>query len=134
MNNPFGDIPTKGGSYLKFAMPGQSYTGIIKGTRVGRNFEETADVPEILLDVAGEEKVLACENAALHNWAVNNGAQIAASVGQALTVTFTGKSGQVKLYDCQIGAAAAPAAVAPAVAAPAAAPHAAPMQPATNIA
>lgn len=126
MSNPFADIPTRGGSYLKFEMPGQSYSGTIVGTRVGRNFDDNADVPEILLSINGEEKVLACENAALHNWAVANGAAVAASIGQPLTVTYTGKSGQVKLYECVIGGGAAPAA-APVAAAPAPAPHAPPV-------
>ena len=130
MSNPFADIPTRGGSYLKFGLPGESHTGIIKGTRVGKDFDQENDVPEIILEIGGEEKILGCENAALHNWAVANGEQIAASIGQPLTVTFTGKSGQVKLYDCVIGGAATqPAPLAAPTAAPVAAPHAAPMAP-----
>ena len=136
MSNPFANVPVRGGSYLKFEMPGVSHQGIIKGTRIGTSLpdpqtKETRPVPEIILDVAGEERILGCENAALNNWAVQNGEQIAASIGQVLTVTHTGKAGQVKLYECQIGGTVAPAAVQAEVpqAAPAVAPTTVPTAP-----
>ncbi len=126
MPNPFADIPTRGGSYVKFETPGEFVTGTIVGTRVGKNFDGDKDVPEIILNINGEEKILGCENAALHNWAVKNGEAVAASVGQPLTVTYTGKAGQVKLYNCEIGGPAAQAApaVQPAPAVPTEAPQA----------
>ena len=140
MTNPFATVPTRGsGNYIKFQTPGESVTGTVTGTRIGRNFDNDRDVPEIMLNVAGEERILGCENAVLNNWAVNNGEAIAAaaSSGGTLTVKFTGQDPQsrAKLYVCEIGAAApAAAAPAPAPAAPQAAPVAAPTAPPSAIA
>ena len=143
MSNPFANVETIGGKYLKFEVAGTAYTGVIQGTRIGQSMpdQETGkvrDEPEILLTVDGEERVLSCGNAYLNNWAVANGELIAASVGQPLTVVYTGKQGRVKIYDVQIGGAPAPVSqmdpgpgiathAPPVQAVPAVAPHAAPV-------
>ena len=119
MSNPFGDIPV-GGNYVKLKQVNESVQGTIVALRKGLDFDKVNEVPEIVLNVNGEEKVLSCENANLKTWAVTNGETLAASVGAMLTVTLTGfqvmpNGGSAKIFDCQIGAAPA-APVAPATA------------------
>ena len=113
-----------GGDFVKFDNVGDTVTGLITGIKAHR-FDGGKVVPQLFLDVSGEERTLTAGQVRLK-------AELATQrpeVGDTLTVTLSevekragGKT--LKHFDVQVGRGGAPAA-APA-ATPAAAPAAAP--------
>ena len=113
-----------GGDFVKFDNVGDTVTGLITGIKAHR-FDDGKVVPQLFLDVSGEERTLTAGQVRLK-------AELATQrpeVGDTLTVTLSevekragGKT--LKHFDVQVGRGGAPAA-APA-ATPAAAPAAAP--------
>lgn len=131
MSNPLDNFTAPGGDYMKFNVPGDQITGTLERIESGKNYDGDRDVPVLVMNTAGGQKKVSCENANLLRLVLEpeNKAQLVP--GATFTILHTGVDPAVrnmKLYTITFAGApaAAPAAAAPVAPAPAPAP---PMNP-----
>lgn len=109
MSDPYAGYVMPASSYMKWEQVGQIVSGVLTNVRTGRNYDNTADIPELDIRQAdGSEITVACGQINLLSQVLT----LRPPVGAQISIAFTGFNGQSKSFSVEVapGMAAAPAA------------------------